>query len=107
MRKKDFLWLFWTFWKSTLTINLLVSFTVSLFVGLWADMMAGTKVFPLCFMTGGPLLSFVYKEIAHPNEYYFYNNRGISKYQLMAFTITVSVLLGISIQIIKSYVSSS
>ena len=105
--KRDHLRLFWTFWKSTLAVNLLVSFIVSLFAGLWSDMMASIKIFPLCFMTAGPLLSFFYKEIARPNEYYFYNNRGISKYQLMAFTMAVCILTGIFTLILLSYVASS
>ena len=92
--------LFWAFFKSTLVINLLVSFTASVIAGLMTDIMAMTMIFPICFMSGGPLSSFFFKEVWRLNEYYFYYNRGISKYQLMAFTMSVYILLGISVLII-------
>ena len=96
--------LFWTFFKSTLTINVVVSLTVALLAYFWTD---NILAFPICFMTGGPLLAFADKEIIRPNEYYLYFNRGISKYQLITFTMAVCFILGISAFIIISYVSSS
>lgn len=91
--------MYWAFYKSTLMINLFFSFIISVFAGL--------IMFPVCFITGGPFMSFVYKEIARPNQYYFYNNRGISKFQLMIFTISVCILLGTPILILILYVASS
>ena len=110
--------LFWTFFKSTWTINLLFPIICATSVPMTWDFipdilknespaMTFWNVLSVCVMTVGPLVSFAYREWARPNEYYFYNNCGISKYQLMAFTMAVSVLLGISILIIKSYVTSS
>ena len=89
--------LYWAFFKSTLIVNLAVSFTVTL-----VTLVAGgsIKIFAVCLMTGGPLFSFFYKEVWHPNEYYFYHNRGISKIQLMAFNLAVCILLGTFILIL-------
>ena len=92
--------LYLAFFKSTLVINIVVSFVVSM---AFTDL----AFFPVCFMTGGPLFSFFYKEVTHPNEYYFYHNRGISRYQLMGFTLAACVLLGVSTLIIISHVASS
>ncbi len=46
-------------------------------------------------MTGGPILSIFYKEISKKNEYYFYYNRGISKVNLIAFSMILNMLTGI------------
>jgi len=92
--------LYWAFYKSTLIINLAVSFAVSLVAG-------SLYIFSVCFASGGPLFSIFFKEIWRRNEYYFYNNCGISKYQLMAFTMAVSILLGTSILMLLLYVTSS
>jgi hypothetical protein len=81
-------------------INLTVSFAVALVAG-------SMMIFPLCFMSGGPLISIFFKEMWRPNEYYFYYNRGVSKFPLMAFTMTVSILLGTSILMLMLYVTSS
>ena len=111
--------LYWTFFKSTLMINLIFPFSFAFSVPVaFSDIipvelkgetptMTFWNIFSVCIMTLGPLISFAFKKWARPNEYYFYNNRGISKYQLMAFSMTINVLLGVSILMIKSYVASS
>ena len=107
--------LYWTFYKSMLGFNVpfpivCTIFNRKIFVEnptSLADTMIFWNILPICIVMLGTLLSFAYKRWARPNEYYFYNNLGISKYQLMAFTMTINVLLGISILIIKSYVTSS
>jgi len=94
--------LYWAFYKSTLATSILVAFACA-FLNIaifWYLLSVG-------FMTCGTFLSLLYKNLVRHNEYYFYNNCGISKYQLIAFTITINVLIGISILIIKSYVTLS
>jgi hypothetical protein len=91
--------LYWTFHKSTLALNLLFSFAISLILAALFF-----KVFPISIMTGGPLLSFFYKEIARKNEYYFYYNRGISKLNLIVVSMALNVLTGIVLKIIISNV---
>jgi ethanolamine transporter EutH len=107
--------LFWTFYKSMLAFNVLFPILCTIFNRViinenptsFADTMIFWNIVPICIVMLGTLLSFGYKKWAHPNECYFYNNRGVSMYQLMAFTMTINVLLGVSILIIKSYVTSS
>ena len=111
--------LFWAFFKSTLVFNLIfplifafsvpVAFSDIIPVELKGEtpVMTFWNIFSICVMTVGPLVSFAYKEWARSGEYYFYNNRGISKYQLMVFTVAVNVVLGVSILIIKSHVASA
>lgn len=111
--------LYWAFYKSTLVINLLfpLIFALSLPVAFpdiipeeirgETSVMTFWNILSVCIITIGPLLSFVYKKWARSGEYYFYYNCGISKYRLMAFTLTVNALLGIFILMIKSYVAYS
>lgn len=94
--------IYWAFYKSTLFISLLVAIVCALL-----DIDNILFYFSVGFMTVGSFLSLGHKFMVRPNEFYFYNNCGISKYQLMAFTIALNVLLGISILIIKSYVTLS
>jgi hypothetical protein len=91
--------LYWTFHKSTLTLNLLFSFAISLIL---AELFF--KVLPISIMTGGPLLSLFYKEISRKNEYYFYYNRGISKLNLIVVSMALNVLTGIVLKMIISNV---
>jgi hypothetical protein len=92
--------LFWAYFKSTLGANLFFSFIVAVTT-------MNIIVFPVCIMSGGPLFAFFYKQVARSDEYYFYGNRGISKYQLMAFTMAVTILLGGSALIFLLYVAYS
>jgi hypothetical protein len=93
--------LYWAFFKSTLIVNLVVSIAATLVAA------GNMTIFTVCLMTVGPLFSFFYKEVWRPNEYFFYHNRGISKYQLMTFAMAVNILLGTSILIIIFHVASS
>ena len=80
--------MYWTFYKSTITINL----GFSGIVGLVA---LSITAFAICMVTFGLFLSLLYKETIHSQEYYFYFNRGISKIKLFIFCIVVNCLLSI------------
>ncbi len=43
---------------------------------------------------GGSLISIFYKEFARKSEYYFYYNRGITKWNLIIATLSIYFLLG-------------
>jgi hypothetical protein len=79
--------LYWEFHKSTIVINWTFSIALSALSTPW--------LFPVLTMTGGPLISLLYKEIARNNEYYFYYNRSISKVNLIAISLVLNVLVGI------------
>lgn len=55
-------------------------------------------------MYGGPILCFFQKELFHKNEYYFYFNKGISKFNLLFYTTVLYILLGLVILTILKYV---
>ncbi|WP_160111129.1 hypothetical protein [Dysgonomonas sp. Marseille-P4361] len=46
----------------------------------------------------------LYKELARKNEYYFYQNAGISKVNLIAFTFMLYILFSVLIYIL-SYIA--
>ena len=71
--------MYWAFYKSTVTINLVVSLMVSLVVLMISPVLASITVFAIGYVTFGLFFSFLYKEVVRPKEYYFYYNRGISK----------------------------
>ena len=77
--------MYWAFYKSTVTINLVVSILIGF-------VFKSITVFALCLVTSGLFFAFIYKEITFPQEYYFYYNRGISKIKLIIFCILVNIL---------------
>ena len=97
--------LYWNFYKSTLIINYVSSLLIASFTSLVNVPVLTT--FCISIMSGGVLIAVGYKEMKHPVEYYFYYNRGISKYQLMAFTVGINILIGIFILIVDYYVTSA
>ena len=99
--------MYWAFYKSTVTINLVVSLMVSLVVLMISPVLASITVFAIGYVTFGLFFSFLYKEVVRPKEYYFYYNRGISKIKLIVFCILVNCLLSTLILIILNYVTSS
>jgi len=78
--------LYWAFYKSTITINLVVSLMLFLVTGV------SITVFAVSLVTAGLFFAFLYKEIWRPREYYFYYNWGISKVKLMLFCVLVNIL---------------
>ena len=84
------------FYKSTLPLNVAVSI-VPLVVG-------GIDFFEAIFLTIGFFSSYPIKEVNRKNEYLFYYNNGITKFQLWMYSYILNffclVLLIIVIQLI-------
>ena len=92
--KKDQFPFYFTFFKSTLALNLPVSLAVCIF-SFSGDHLAKAMI------TAGFAFSVFYKELTRKNEYYFYYNAGISKIKLLAITflltlLTAAIIAGIS-----------
>jgi len=98
--------IYWAFYKSTLTVNLVVSLTIGL-ISSGYGFAIGITVFAISLVSIGLFFAFLYKEVAFPQEYYFYYNLGISKIRLMIFCFLVSILLSAFILIIVHYATSS
>lgn len=91
--------LYWTFYKSTLILNLASSVFLSfiLFAGAQMTMKDPPHfivIYTRCFMFGGPLICFYYKELSRKKEYYFYYNKGITKISLFITTLIICLLIG-------------
>ena len=101
--RNNFLALYWAFYKSTITLNISVSFAIAvtcmIFGGNFFVVFAGS------FMSVGALVAFLYKEIFSPFEYYFYYNRGISKIKLIIFCLLFNILPATIILIIVNHVA--
>jgi hypothetical protein len=84
------------FYKSTLPLNIAVS-SVPLVVG-------GIDFFEAIFLTIGFFSSYPFKEVNRKNEYLFFYNNGITKFQLWMYSYIINffclVLLVIVIQLI-------
>jgi hypothetical protein len=57
---------------------------------------------PAMLMTGGPILALLFKEVFRSNEFYFYYNKGVSKYHLIITTIAISMSMGLVLFVIFS-----
>jgi len=93
--------LYWAFYKSTVILNLCVSFFVAFVTGQFFEF------FAISYATFGLIGVFLYKEIAFPLEYYFYYNRGITKIKLFSFCLLVNISLAAFLLTILHYVSST
>lgn len=84
------------FYKSTLPLNIAVS-SVPLVVG-------GIDFFEAIFLTIGFFSNYPIKEVNRKNEYLFFYNNGITKFQLWMYSYIINffclVLLVIVIQLI-------
>ena len=92
--------MYWAFYKSTVTINLVVSLAIGL-------VSTSIIVFAVSLVTIGLFFAFLYKEIVCPQEYYFYYNQGISKIKLILFCLLVNIFPSTLILIILHYVAST
>ena len=92
--------MYWAFYKSTVTINLVVSLAIGL-------VSTSIIVFAVNLVTIGLFFTFLYKEIVCPQEYYFYYNQGISKIKLILFCLLVNIFPSTLILIILHYVAST
>lgn len=46
-------------------------------------------------MTAGTLVSLFYKEVSNKNEYYFYNNLGITRVSLITVNVALNIITGL------------
>jgi len=100
--------LYWAFYKSTVILNIAVSFAVACFVSAFAEnIVAFGFFFPGSFATIGLLAVFLYKEIACSIEYYFFYNRGITKIKLFIFCLLVNTILATLILSVLYHVALS
>ena len=97
--------LYWAFYKSTLTLNIIVSFVIALVVMVYGGNFF--IVFAVSFMSSGLFAALFYKEINCPMEYYFYYNRSISKIKLVVFCLLANILPSALILTIVFYATSS
>ena len=81
--------LYWNFYKRLFGTNLVFSF-----LGSILSLPYFLKTFGVSFVTAGFLLSLLYHGWMHKQEYYFYQNKGISKLQLISAAATVNFLIG-------------
>jgi hypothetical protein len=103
----NFLMIYWAFYKSTVTVNLAVSFAISCILFLQGAIWNGIATFAVSLITVGLFLAFLYKEAVCPQEYYFYYNRGISKIKLIIFCFCVNVPPSAVILTIVHYATSA
>ena len=92
--------IYWAFYKSTITVNLVVSLSIGV-------VSRSITVFAISLVSIGLFFAFLYKEAVCPQEYYFYYNRKISKIKLIIFCFLVSILPSSLILIIVHYVASA
>ena len=89
------------FYKSTLTISIAfaVMATTLAMASPWA-----LQIFALSFMTGGTIASLLYKEISLKHQYYFYYNQAISKTTLIVTCVTINIVIGVLLMLLRSYI---
>ena len=85
------------FYKSTLTVN--ITSSVLLCIVGYPDILLA---FGICFLSGGSILSLLFLEISKQNEYYFYYNKGLSKWTLLLSCFIINLFIGIML-IVASY----
>lgn len=57
--------------------------------------------FGLAYMFSAPLFIFFNYEVRNTNEYYFYYNFGLNKVTLWISTIVISLIIGLTLSVIK------
>ena len=92
MKKIKFIYIFY---KSTLLVNIAVSALLAI-IGFAYFF----QIFSISFMTAGPILGLLYKEVTEYNQYYFYYNKGISKVSLILSCFVISAVIGTVIFIV-------
>ena len=65
------------------------------------------QIFAISVVTAGPVVAFMYKELARPLEYYYYYNRGISKIRLIICCLFANIPAAALALIVKNYVASA
>jgi len=96
--------MYWIFYKSTISVNIIVSLIVTALTGAAYSYLTS---FCVSFATVGLFAAFLFKEIMRPNDYYFFFNRGYSKIKLAIFCFIVNVLPATMFLIFAYYVAST
>ena len=80
-----------TFFLSTLKFSVLIGFLFASFSALrfYVSMIDSIRLWLQLIPTVGLGFDYIYKELTHKEEYFFYYNQGISKYQLWIVTFIV------------------
>jgi|GEM_PF-3246415 len=91
-----------TFYRSTLALNWGFSLACAILVFIQFP-----KVLPISLMSSGSLLSFYYKSLSRKGDYFFYYNRGISKTQLLLFTLLMNGCSGGILYILLNHATHS
>ena len=93
---------FIVFYKSTLTLSICFAVMAATFA-LMSGPVIMIRIFGVSFMTGGTILSLLYKEISLKHEYYFYYNQSISKTSLILTCAVANMVVGITLIAISFY----
>src|SRR5687768_5163213 len=96
MLNKRKLSLLWTYYKSTLLINVVCSAAVP-FANFPEYIQYFPQLFSLSFVTFGLIVSLVYKEFVRREEYYFYYNGSVSRLQLYLACLFVNIPVSVTI----------
>lgn len=80
-----------TFFLSTLKFSVLISFLFASFSALrfYVSMIDSIRLWLQLIPTVGLGFDYIYKELTRKEEYFFYYNQGIGKYQLWIVTFIV------------------
>lgn len=82
----------WIFYKKLITPSVAVSILIAAILGSPTNFFLA---FGIAFMLFVPLFQFAIYELNNPKEYYFYYNLGLSKPNLWAFTVILSIVIGL------------
>jgi len=93
---------FIVFYKSTLALSMCFAVMAAAFA-LTSSLIIMIRIFAVSFMTGGTVLSLLYKEISLKHEYYFYYNQSISKTVLILTCTLMNITIGILLIVISCY----
>jgi hypothetical protein len=98
---RDKLILLLVFYKSTLLLSIVASSVMAILkIFSVADMLLA---FGLCFLSAGTVITLLHKEGYKQQEYYFYYNKGIPKWWLVATCITGNLITGIILIALSQY----
>lgn len=95
--------LFWNFYKRLVANNLLASvllaivYSATILLDEEPSKVLGIfiRIFCFSFMSAGFLMSLLYQELSHKTEYYFYYNKGISRFNLVSASALLNVPIGL------------
>ncbi len=82
----------WLFYKKLITPSLAVSILIAVILGGVTNFFLAFGIAYILFV---PLFHFAIYELNNPKEYYFYYNLGLSKSILWAFTVILSLVVGL------------